>query len=152
VSIQNPAKCEVRAVIRFLHSKGEIAAEIHRQLVSVYGEVVMNRQNVAKWSREFEAERNDVHNEIRSGRPSVVTEKIIKKIDENIRADRRLTIYELYEHCPEMLRTVLHEIVTKRLGYRKLCAHLGAENVDRRSEEKWSVCGVGIPRALQGSS
>jgi hypothetical protein len=45
VSIQNPAKCEVRAVIRFLHAKEETAAEIHRQLVSVYGEDVMNRQN-----------------------------------------------------------------------------------------------------------
>jgi hypothetical protein len=45
VSIQNPAKCEVRAVIRFLHANGESVAEIHRQLVSVYGEDVMNRQN-----------------------------------------------------------------------------------------------------------
>jgi hypothetical protein len=35
VSIQHPTKCEVRAVIRFLHAKGETAAEIHRQLVSV---------------------------------------------------------------------------------------------------------------------
>jgi hypothetical protein len=46
--IQNPAKCEVPAVIRFLHVKGETAAAIHRRLVSVYGEEVMNRQNVAK--------------------------------------------------------------------------------------------------------
>jgi hypothetical protein len=61
VSIQNPTKCEVRTVIRFLHAKGETAAEIHRQLLSVYGEDVMNRQNVARWCREFEAGRNDVH-------------------------------------------------------------------------------------------
>jgi hypothetical protein len=63
VSIQNPAKCEVRAVIRFLHAKAETAVEIHRQIVSVYGEDVMNRQNVAKWCREFQAGRNDVHDE-----------------------------------------------------------------------------------------
>jgi hypothetical protein len=61
VSIQNPAKCEVRAVIRILHAKGETAPEIHRQLVSVYGEDVMNRQNVVKWCREFEAGGSDVH-------------------------------------------------------------------------------------------
>jgi hypothetical protein len=48
VSIQNPAKREVRAVIRFLHAKGETAAEIHRQLVSVYCQGFMNRQNVEK--------------------------------------------------------------------------------------------------------
>jgi hypothetical protein len=41
VSIQNSATYKVRAVIRFLHAKREIAA--------VYGEDVMNRQNVAKW-------------------------------------------------------------------------------------------------------
>jgi cytochrome c-type biogenesis protein CcmH/NrfF len=44
VSIQSPTKCEVRAVIRFLYAKGETAAEIHRQLVSLYGEdIVMGR-------------------------------------------------------------------------------------------------------------
>jgi hypothetical protein len=35
ILIQNPTKCEVHAVIQFLHAKGETAAEIHRQLVSV---------------------------------------------------------------------------------------------------------------------
>jgi hypothetical protein len=43
-SIQNPAKYEVRAVIRFLRVKGETAAEIHRQLVSVYGKDVMKKK------------------------------------------------------------------------------------------------------------
>jgi histone-lysine N-methyltransferase SETMAR len=57
-----------------------------------------------------------------SGRPSVVTAEIIQKIDENIRADRRLTIEELHQQCPEVSRTVLHETVTERLRYRKLCA------------------------------
>jgi hypothetical protein len=46
VPIQNPAKCEVRAEIQFFHAKGVTAAKIHRQLVSVYCEDVMNRQNV----------------------------------------------------------------------------------------------------------
>jgi hypothetical protein len=36
----------------------------------------MNRQNVAKWCREFEAGRSDVHD----GRPSVVTDGIIQKL------------------------------------------------------------------------
>jgi hypothetical protein len=61
VSNQNPANCEVRAVIRFSHAKRETAAEIHRHLVSVYGEVVMNRQNMTKWCREFEAGSSDLH-------------------------------------------------------------------------------------------
>jgi len=45
--IQSPAKCEVRSVIRFLNAKCERPAEIHKQIVAVYGNV-MNRQNVTK--------------------------------------------------------------------------------------------------------
>jgi len=29
--------------------KGECPAEIHKQIVAVYGNVIMNRQNVTKW-------------------------------------------------------------------------------------------------------
>jgi hypothetical protein len=73
------------------------------------------------WHREFEAGRSDVHDEM-SGRPSIVTDEIVQKIDENICADRRLTIDEPHQECPEVSRTVLHVIVTKRLVCQKLCA------------------------------
>jgi len=61
--IQSPAKCEMRSVIRFLNSKSERPAEIHKQTVAVYGNV-MNRQNVMKWCREFSEERADVHDKV----------------------------------------------------------------------------------------
>jgi len=35
--IQSPAKCKVRSVIKFLNAKGERPAEIHKQIVAVYG-------------------------------------------------------------------------------------------------------------------
>ena len=54
-TIQSPAKCEVRSVIGFLNAIGERPAEIHKQIVAVYGDV-MNRQNVTKWCREFSEE------------------------------------------------------------------------------------------------
>jgi hypothetical protein len=72
--IQSPAKCEVRSVIRFLNAKGESPAEIHKQIVAVYGNV-MNRQNVTKWGREFSEGRTDVHNVQRSGRPSLISDR-----------------------------------------------------------------------------
>jgi len=50
--IQSPAKCEVLSVIRFLNAKFEHPAEIHKQIVVVYGNV-MNRQNVRNLCREF---------------------------------------------------------------------------------------------------
>ena len=69
--IQSPAKCEVRSVIRFLKAKGERPAEIHKQIVAVYGKV-MNRQNVTKWCRELSEGKTDVHDEQRSGEPSLI--------------------------------------------------------------------------------
>jgi len=56
--IQSPAKCEVRSVIRFFNAKGERLAEINKQIVAVYGNV-MKRQNVTKWCREFSEGRTD---------------------------------------------------------------------------------------------
>jgi hypothetical protein len=44
----------------------------------------------------IEGGSSDIHDEIKSGRPSVVTDEIIQKIDVNIRADRCLTIDELH--------------------------------------------------------
>jgi len=70
--IQSPAKCEVLSVIRFLKAKGKRLAEIHKHIFAVYGEV-MNRQNVTKWCREFSEGRTDIHDEQRSGRPSLIS-------------------------------------------------------------------------------
>ena len=75
--IQSPAKCDVRSVIRFLNAKGERSAEIHKQIVAVYGNV-MNRQNETKWCREFSEGRTDVHDEQRSGRPSLISDELLQ--------------------------------------------------------------------------
>jgi len=65
--IQSPAKCEVRSVIRFLNAKGEIPAEIHEQIVAVYGNV-MNRQNVTKEEhlagKNFDDDDDEVQEEV----------------------------------------------------------------------------------------
>jgi hypothetical protein len=36
-AIDNPASCEIRLVIRFLHANNMSAAEIRRELCAVYG-------------------------------------------------------------------------------------------------------------------
>jgi hypothetical protein len=45
VLIQSPAKCKVCSFVRFLNAKGEHPAEIHIQIVAVYGDI-MNLHNV----------------------------------------------------------------------------------------------------------
>ena len=61
--IQSPAKCEVRSVIRFLDAKCESLAEIYKQIVAVYGNV-MNRRNMTKWCREFAGKKFDKNDEV----------------------------------------------------------------------------------------
>jgi len=78
--ILSPTKCEVRSVIRFLNTKGERPAEIHKQIVAVYGNVI-NRQNVRKWCREFFEGRTDVHDEQRNGRPSLISVDLLQEIE-----------------------------------------------------------------------
>lgn len=139
ISISEYSKCEVRGVIRFLAHEGVIPAEIHHRLVQAYGPDVMNRQNVAKWVREFREGRSSVHDEERSGRPSVVTDGFVQEVDQLIREDRRLTLDELLEKCPGVSRTVLHDVISERLGYRKLSARwvpkmLTDEHKQKRTE------------------
>ena len=119
--IQSPAKCEVRSVIRFLNAKGERPAEIHKQIVAVYGNI-MNQQNVTKWCREISEGRIDVHYEQRSGRPSLISDDLLQKTEGEIHANRCMTIRELHHIIPEVSKTTIHEAVTEKLGYsRKLC-------------------------------
>jgi len=64
----------VHSIILFFNAKGERPAEIHKQMVAVYGNVI-NRQNVTKWCHDFSEGRTDVHNEQRSGRPSLISDE-----------------------------------------------------------------------------
>ena len=111
--IQSPAKCEVRPVIRFFNAKDERPAEIHKQIVAVYGNV-MNRQNVTKWCCEFSEGRTDVHDEPRSSRPSLISDDLLQEIEGEIRANRRVTIRELHHIIPEVSKTTILEVVTEK--------------------------------------
>ncbi|GBM97148.1 hypothetical protein AVEN_195491-1 [Araneus ventricosus] len=121
-TIVDPADCEVSSVIRFLKAKEVKPAEIHRQLVEIYGENVMTDGMVRKWVRQFNDGRTNVHDEARGGRPSVVNNGLVAKMNEKIRENRRFTIRMLFDEFPQTSKTVLHEIVTNRLNYRKSCS------------------------------
>jgi hypothetical protein len=51
--IDNPASCEIRVVICFLHAKNVNAAEIHCELCAVYGQNLMSEGPVRQWCRMF---------------------------------------------------------------------------------------------------
>ena len=115
-----PARCEVRAVIRFLNAKGVKPIEIHRQLTEGYGESCMDVKNVRKWCREFTAGRTEIHDEERSGRPSI-SDETVAKVEQIMRQDRRITL-DLCILIPEVSRSTIGRTLTEKLEYRKVCA------------------------------
>ncbi|GFW40221.1 HTH_48 domain-containing protein [Trichonephila clavipes] len=71
---------------------------------------------------KFKNGQTDVHDEEKNGRPSIVTDELVAKVDETIRENRRFTITELSLSFPQVSRTLLFENVTQKLTYRKFCA------------------------------
>jgi hypothetical protein len=66
--IDNPASCEIRAFICFLHAKIMSAVEIHCELcTAVYSQNVMSQETIRQWCRMFKDGRTNVHDEERSG-------------------------------------------------------------------------------------
>jgi histone-lysine N-methyltransferase SETMAR len=121
-TIKRPADCEIQSVIRFLNARNVKPADIHRQICDVYGENTMSDGMVRKWVRQFNEGRENMHDEARSGRPSVVNDDLVRAVDSKVHEDRRFTISSLSLHFPQISRTILYEIVSDRLNYRKLCS------------------------------
>jgi len=97
---EGDAGCEIRTVIRFLNASNVLPSEIHHQICQVYGDNAMSDGMVRKWVRIFNEGRENVHDEARSGRPSLVNDDLVRKVNERVRADRRFTISDLSLHFP----------------------------------------------------
>ena len=68
-TMEAPANCEIRSMIRFLQAAGQNATEIHRRLCIVYGENVISGA-VRKWYRHCREGRTDVYDEgVKEGCP-----------------------------------------------------------------------------------
>jgi len=96
-----------------------LPSEIHRQICQIYGDNAMSDGMVRKWVRVFNEGRENVHDEARSGRPSLVNDDLVRKVNERVRDDRRFTISDLSVHFPQISRTLLYDIVSSHLGRRR---------------------------------
>lgn len=104
------------------HSKKVPPIEIHRQLVEVYGEKCIDVKNVRKWCRKFSGSRENVHNDRRSGRPSL-PDSLTTRIEEMVLSNRRITLYEIVEGLNEEYRySTVQNIVSEVFGYNKVSA------------------------------
>ena len=73
-TIEGAADCEIWSVIRFLNPRNVLPSEIHYQISQVYGDNVMSDGMVGKWVWMFDERRENMHDEARSGRPSLVND------------------------------------------------------------------------------
>ncbi|GBL85696.1 hypothetical protein AVEN_189982-1 [Araneus ventricosus] len=108
--IESPAPREVRSVIRFLSARNLSAADIHRQICEVYGATAMCKGKVRKWVTEFKSGRDNLHDDSRSGRPSVIRDDMVASVEEKILENRHFTISTLSNDFPEVPRSVLYKI------------------------------------------
>ena len=53
-----------------------------------------------------------MHDEARSGRPSLVNDDLVREVNERVRDDRRFTISDLSLHFPHISRTLLYDTVS----------------------------------------
>jgi hypothetical protein len=87
-AIDNPASCEISALICFLHAKIMSAAEIHSELcAAVYCQNVMSEGTVRQRCSIFKDGRTNVHDEERSDQPSIVSDEFFKVLTKNIVKD-----------------------------------------------------------------
>jgi len=115
-TIEGAADCEIRSVIRFLNARNVLPSEIHRQICQVHGDNAMSDGMVRKWVRMLNEGRENVHDEARSGCPSLVNDNLVRQVNERVRDDRRCTISDLFLHFPQISRTLLYDIVSSHLG------------------------------------
>ncbi|UYV62658.1 hypothetical protein LAZ67_2001441 [Cordylochernes scorpioides] len=97
----NVSTCELRSVIRFFTAKNETAVNIHRNLVSVYGEGCMSIQMVRRWRSWFLEGRQNVHDDERSDRPVTATDNAaVAAVRNVVEANRRVAIDEIMIRLP----------------------------------------------------
>ena len=111
-TIEGAADCEIRSVNRFLNTRNVLPSEIHHQICQVFGDNEMSDGMVRKWVRMFNEGRENVHDETRSGRPSLVNDDLVRKVNERVRHDRRFTISDLSLHFPHISKTLLYDIAS----------------------------------------
>jgi hypothetical protein len=70
----NPASCEICAVIQFLRARNMSAVEIHSKIWALYGQRRTSEGTVRQWCRMFKDGQTNVHDEEQSSRPVTRTE------------------------------------------------------------------------------
>lgn len=109
-------------VIRLLWVKN-YSAEIHWQLIEIYGEKVMNKQHMAKWRCLFQSIWDDVEDTLETAGIEAYQQQRSNMpcVDELIQRDRRITLHHTASQLKLSYDSVQHSAVCV-LCYTNVCA------------------------------
>ncbi|GBN41101.1 hypothetical protein AVEN_189581-1 [Araneus ventricosus] len=89
----------------------------------------MNEASVRKLCLMFNQRRNSVHNNVLSGWPSLIMDKLKAKVENKIQENQSFTLSTLHDSFPQISQSLLLEIVTEHLGRKKMCARWVPKNL-----------------------
>jgi len=111
-TIEGATDCEIWCVIRFLNARNVLPSEVRHQICEVYGDNAISDGMVRTWVWMFNEGRENVHDETRSGRPYLVNDDLVLRVNERVHDDRRFIISDLSLNFPQISRTVLYDTVS----------------------------------------
>ena len=115
---------ERRINIKFCVKLEKMATETLKMLRNVYGDSSMSRTRVFEWHKQFVEGREDVEDDLKSGRPCTsTTDTNIKKVWQLVCSDCRLTI-RVIANKVGMDKEMVCTILIDTLGMRKVCAKI----------------------------
>jgi len=117
------SKVQYCAVIKFLSKEGLVPTVIKQCLDGIYGEASPSYSTVKVWAKQFCLGRESgVEDEPHEGWPvEVVTEENIRRIEEELLSDRRLTLKEISVRL-EIPKTIIIQIIHEHLHMKKVIA------------------------------
>jgi hypothetical protein len=113
-------KEEERYIICFFWAKAFQPAEIHRELMTVWGLGVMAMQHGREWCREFGNVWVSVAVEQRNWRPSTPVMHV-EDVDSALQEDRHVSLVQLEQRL-YLSYGIIWDIVYECLDYREVCS------------------------------
>ncbi|XP_061193231.1 protein GVQW3-like [Saccostrea echinata] len=127
---------EQRAVIKFCVVAGKTPFETKQLLDECGDRSKVSRSMMYKWYKRFKEGRCETGDDERSGRPLIIDSNLTGSVLQKLEKDRRLTVRDIADIF-EISTSTAHEIITKALGFEKVCARwvpklLSADEKNRR--------------------
>jgi transposase len=135
-------------VLQFLNAKIHTAAKIQQQLCGIYRPSVMSKGRVWQWVRKFKDRRTNMHDD-HSGRPSIMNDNLVEKLNNKINENQQFTVSELLTCFPLISHALLYETVVERLHYHEIRARwVPTMRMDEQKRAARDII-LNVPSAIQ---